>query len=126
MSTTPADLVLEWQELAARHARVNEAMERELQRAHGLTVSEFETLACLAKNSPDGCRLQEIEGNVHVSQSAMSRLIGRLTDEGLVERRTCQQDRRGVFAYLTEGGRERLSAAQATQAEVLARTLRDG
>lgn len=125
MSSARTDLVEEWQELAARHARVNEALERDLQRSHGLSVSEFEALACLAKNSPDGCRLQELEGNVHVSQSAMSRLISRLADEGLVERRTCEQDRRGIFAYLTADGRDRLAAAEGTQADVLERTLRD-
>jgi DNA-binding MarR family transcriptional regulator len=118
-------LVSEWRELLARHARVNEALERELQRRHQLSVSEFEALQALAENaSLEGCRLQALVDDVHMSQSAMSRLISRLTDEGLVERRNCTSDRRGIYACITDAGRERLAEAEPTQAEVLERTLR--
>ena len=60
-----------------------------------------------------------------MSQSALSRLVSRLTDEGLVERRTCSFDRRGIYACITDAGRQRLAEALPTQAEVLGRTLRD-
>lgn len=108
----------------ARHARVNAALERDLQRRHQLTVTEFEALARMAENSADGCRLQQLVDEIHMSQSALSRLIGRLHDEGLVERRACADDRRGIYACITDAGRERLAEAQVTQADVLARTLR--
>jgi DNA-binding MarR family transcriptional regulator len=117
------DLLGEWRELSARHARVTAALERELQRRHGLTVSEFEVLQRLAENDENGCRLQELVDNSTISQSALSRLIGRLADEGLVERRTCTNDRRGIFAIITVAGRERLEEAAPTQTDVLSRTL---
>lgn len=123
MSTTGSPLVGEWRELMARHARVTEALERELQRKHGLSVTEFEALQRLAENDHQGCRLQQLVDNVHMSQSALSRLISRLTDEGLVERRHCSEDRRGVYASLTEAGRKRLAEAEPTHVEVLERTL---
>ncbi|MCW3016651.1 MAG: hypothetical protein JWO02_3743 [Solirubrobacterales bacterium] len=123
MSTTGSPLVGEWRELLARHARVTEALERELQHKHQVSVTEFQALQCLAENPMDGCRLQKLVSDVHMSQSALSRLIGRLTDEGLVERRHCSEDRRGVFACLTEAGRQRLAEAEPTHLEVLSRTL---
>lgn len=123
MSTTGSSLMGEWRELLARHARVNEALERELQRRHQLSVSEFEALQCLSEREDNGCRLQQLTGDVHMSQSALSRLVGRLADEGLVERRTCAEDRRGMFAVLTEAGRERLAEATPTHQDVLSRTL---
>lgn len=122
MAATTTNLVGEWRELLARHARVNDALERELQRRHGLTVTEFEALQCLAENS-DGCRLRRLVEDVHMSQSALSRLVSRLADEGLVSRRDCAEDRRGTYACITEAGLERLREAEPTQHEVLSRTL---
>ena len=116
-------LVSEWRELLARHARVTAELERELQRHHRLSVTELEALQRLAEDHADGCRLQTLVDDVHMSQSALSRLIGRLTDEGLVERRTCAEDRRGVYAAITEAGRARLAEAEPTQRAVLSRTL---
>lgn len=122
----PADLAAEWRDLMAKHAKVNAALERDLQRNHRLSVSEFEALARLAETSNDGCRLQQLVDDVHISQSALSRLVTRLHDEGLVDRRTCADDRRGIYACITDEGRKRLAEAEVTQAEVLGRTLRDG
>lgn len=124
MASVDVSLAQEWRELIARHARVNAALERELQRDHRLSVTEFEALSHLADNDADGCRLQQLVDDVHMSQSALSRLISRLHDEGLVDRRTCSDDRRGIYACITDAGRKRFEEAQATQAEVLARTLR--
>jgi DNA-binding MarR family transcriptional regulator len=123
MTTTGSPLISEWRELLARHARVNEALERELQRKHRLSVTEFEALQRLAEDHDHGCRLQQLVDDVHMSQSALSRLISRLTDEGLVERRTCTSDRRGVYASITEAGLQRLAEATPTQHDVLSRTL---
>lgn len=114
----------EWRELAARHARVTETLERELQRRHGLSITEFEALRRLSCADTGSCRLQELEDTVHMSQSALSRLVGRLELDGLVERRLCTQDRRGIDAVLTEAGRERLAQAEPTQLSVLEQTLR--
>ena len=116
-------LLGQWRELTARHARVTAELERELQRHHRLSVTEFEALQRLAEDHAGGCRLQQLVADVHMSQSALSRLIGRLTDEGLVERRSCTEDRRGVYATITEAGRARLAEAEPTQRDVLSRTL---
>jgi len=120
MATTT--LVEEWRELLARHARVNDALERELQRKHGLTVTEFEALQRLAENG-EGCRLLQLVEDVHMSQSALSRLVSRLEEEGLVTRRSCSEDRRGMYACISEAGLQRLREAEPTQHDVLSRTL---
>ena len=59
--------------------------------------------------------MQELADSVHLSQSALSRLIGRLESEGLVTRAICPQDRRGIFACLTAEGRARYEAARPAQ-----------
>ena len=105
------------------HARVTCALEKALQREHGLGVSEFEVLERLATTSKSECRMQELSESVHLSQSALSRLIGRLEADGLVERAMCTMDRRGIFACLTDAGRERYEQARPTQRAVLAETM---
>ena len=58
-----------------------------------------------------------------MSQSALSRLIGRLESAGLVIRAICAADRRGIFVNLTEAGRERYLAARPTHRAVLKASL---
>jgi DNA-binding MarR family transcriptional regulator len=123
MTANGTELVGQWRELLARHARVTAALERELQRRHQLSVTELEALQRLAERDGGGCRLQQLVEDVHMSQSALSRLVARLEDEGLVSRTSCTDDRRGINAALTDAGRQRVREAEATQQDVLAQTL---
>jgi DNA-binding MarR family transcriptional regulator len=123
MSASEQALVENWRALADRHARVSCALERVLQDEHGLGVSEFEVMERLAAPDKDQHRMQELAESVYLSQSALSRLIGRLESEGLVTRAICSADRRGIFACLTEQGRARYEAAKPSQRRVLADSL---
>ena len=116
-------LVSAWHALLARHARATSALERRLQHDHGLGVSEYEVLERLADSAGGKSRMQELAEAVHLSQSALSRVVARLEADGLVERGMCPEDRRGIVACLTAGGRERCEAARPTHREVLAETL---
>src|SRR3954463_16642342 len=113
MRVVPAtrDLSGEWRELLDRHARVSCALEHALESEHGLGVSEFEVLDRLAAEEGEGRRIQEIAHEVHLSQSALSRVVARLETAGLGVRAMCKEARRGVFACLTDAGRERHAAA---------------
>jgi DNA-binding MarR family transcriptional regulator len=123
-TTTREDaLTALWRELLDSHARVSGALERTLQAEHGLGVSEFEVLDRLVGADTDQRRMQELAESVHLSQSALSRLIGRLESEGLVSRSICPDDRRGIFACITDAGRERHAEALPTQRRVLADVL---
>jgi len=60
---------------------------------------------------------------VHLSQSALSRLVDRLARHGLVERCACDNDRRGVNVVLTDTGARRRDEALPTHRDVLAHYL---
>ncbi|MBV2352927.1 MarR family transcriptional regulator [Streptomyces sp. J2-1] len=131
---TPADDRLEerWRGILAVHARTMCEVDRVL-RPHGLGASDFEVLDVLASDPPptatsaDTCRIyrvQDLVGRVHLSQSALSRLISRLERDGLVERSACTEDRRGVAVVLTRRGRELHAEVLPLQRRVLARMLR--
>lgn len=125
---TPGELLVShdvrlWRELLARHADVTCALERELQASHQLGMSEYEVLERLAELPERVSKVQQIAGAVHLSQSALSRVIGRLEAAGLVERLLCTEDRRVVKLRLTDSGQHRQREAQPTQRRVLAERL---
>ena len=116
------ELVETWRDILDRHHRITCALERRLNE-HGLGVSEFEVLERLATSEKGDQRMQELADAVHLSQSALSRVVGRLEADGLVERVMCKQDRRGIYASVTADGRSRYEAARPAHREVLAETL---
>jgi DNA-binding MarR family transcriptional regulator len=116
-------LVDQWREMLALHARTQCELDRALHQ-HGLCASDFEVLEVL---SGDSCayRVQEISERVHLSQSALSRLIARLEKDGLVERAMCAEDRRGVRVALTGKGRALHGEVLPLQRAVLTKMLAD-
>lgn len=115
-------LVDQWRELTARRVHIGNALEQALEEEHGLSCQEFEVLDQLAECTQDAKpRVQDIADVVPITQSALSRLIGRLEKQGLIERRLCEVDRRGINVFLTDAGRARHAAARPTYSEVLAR-----
>ncbi|MER5397383.1 MarR family transcriptional regulator [Streptomyces sp. NPDC002599] len=122
-------LVDQWRDILTVHARTLCELDRELH-PHGLGASDFEVLDLLvAGTAADGgpsFRVQEISERVHLSQSALSRLIGRLEKDGLVTRGMCAEDRRGVRVCLTPKGRELHGEVLPLQRAVLSRMLAGG
>lgn len=71
-----------------------------------VSLREYDVLYTLSKC--DGpIRLGELHRHVLLSQPALSRLVERLTERGLIERTADPFDRRGVRLSLTKAGRER-------------------
>ncbi|MFD4573394.1 MarR family winged helix-turn-helix transcriptional regulator [Streptomyces sp. NPDC058417] len=123
--TAEAELETRWRDILSVHARTMCEIDRALH-PHGLGASDFEVLDLLAARTAqegDQCRVQNLVGRVHLSQSALSRLIGRLEKEGLVQRSVCAEDRRGVWVALTDKGRDLHTEVLPLQREVLRRTL---
>jgi DNA-binding MarR family transcriptional regulator len=117
------ELLDRWGELEAQHAKVRDALEHQLQREHRISLSEYEVLRRLA-DSPEGHRrIQELAEEIHLSQSALSRLVQRLEDDGYVCRNVCDHDRRGVFACITDDGRKAQAKIHPTHVSVLSETL---
>jgi len=116
-------LVDEWREILDRHARVSCALTHALEHEHGLGMSEFEVLERLAAEGDCAVRVHQVAEDVHLSQSALSRVIDRLEKQNLLTRGVCENDRRAIYAELTPAGRERYEAARPTHREVLGREL---
>ena len=120
---TDNTLVEEWRGLLATHARVHGALERAL-RPHDLGVSEYEVLERLAGEAiAEQRRMQVLGEALHLSQSALSRVVGRLEKDGLAQRGMCPDDRRGIFVCITPAGRERYEDARPAHRTALADAL---
>ncbi|MFH9012025.1 MarR family winged helix-turn-helix transcriptional regulator [Streptomyces sp. NPDC017943] len=127
MAATTAGVRLEerWRDILSAHARTMCEIDRALH-PHGLGASDFEVLDMLVTAAADEgaqCRVQNLVGRVHLSQSALSRLIARLEKDGLVTRSVCVEDRRGVWVSLTDKGRALHAEVLPLQRAALARTL---
>ena len=70
---------------------------------HGLQPKEYAVLHALS-TAPDGLRITELGDDVLLTQPGMSRLIARLEERGLVERRGDVADARARRIRLTADG----------------------
>jgi DNA-binding MarR family transcriptional regulator len=61
--------------------------------------------------------MSELAQSVLLSQSGVTRLVDRLVRSGLVVREGCSEDRRVMYARLTDEGREALIEARPTLIE---------
>ncbi|KAA1024942.1 MarR family transcriptional regulator [Pseudonocardia sp. EV170527-09] len=114
-----------WRTLAALHARLEDDLERALQRSYGLSVVEYTVLDALARQDGFHLRMAQLSSVVALSQSATTRLVGRLEDRGLLQRYLCPTDRRGIYTELTEQGRLLLESARPGHDRALERALAD-
>ncbi|MEV0637844.1 MarR family transcriptional regulator [Streptomyces sp. NPDC050619] len=121
-STASSDQVM-WSKVLALHTHVERQLTQALQRKHGIGLSEFRAMECLAQAADSELRMQDLADKIGLGQSSVTRLVGRLDAAGLAFRDLCPDDKRGVYAVITDEGRERYAAARSTYDEVLSSAL---
>ena len=94
---------------------------RSLSPPDGLSLTAAATLATLERSGPR--RLTALAVQEGVTQPAMTQLVARLQDSGLVRREADPADGRVVQVRLTDQGREMLARRRAVRAERLAGIL---
>jgi DNA-binding MarR family transcriptional regulator len=93
-----------WEALLSAHARLMKQFAAE-DIWQDLSMREYDVLYTLSK-CPEPVRIGELHGHVLLSQPALSRMVDRLVERGLVERRPDPTDGRGVRLWLTQAGRD--------------------
>jgi DNA-binding MarR family transcriptional regulator len=91
---------------------------RSLSPAGGLSMTAAATLAGIERLGPQ--RLTLLAAREGVTQPAMTQLISRLEDAGLVRRESSRDDGRVVLVAITEEGRATLARRRAVRGERLA------
>jgi len=105
-----------WQAFLRASIRLTERLDYELA-VHGLSLADYEILVHLSAEPAGELRMTELAARTLVSRSGLTRRLDRLVESGLVQRRSCAEDRRGVYAVLTDEGRARLQQAAPTHVE---------
>jgi MarR family transcriptional regulator, 2-MHQ and catechol-resistance regulon repressor len=76
---------------------------------HGLAPAEFEVLLRLSRSPGGALRMSDLAAQTSLTTSGITRLVDRLERSGLLCRRACPSDRRGLLAELTPSGRTRMA-----------------
>ena len=90
-----------------------------------VSMREYDVLYALSK-CPAPMRLSELNRHVLLSQPALSRLVDRLAERGLVDRCTDPADGRGVRLSLTEAGQAVQRQVGRSHARTVARAMTAG
>lgn len=111
--TTKIDpqLLEAWRLFLTAHADVIDALSKELVDECDLPLAWYEVLLYLHEADDDRLRMHELADSLLLSRSAVTRLVDRVENAGLVRRSACPSDRRGTFVELTPEGRSRFAAA---------------
>jgi len=114
-----------WRAFLRAHARVTRQIERELQASCGLALADYDLLAQLAGVPDRRLRMSELAERLVLSRSGITRLVDRLEADGLVQRHSCESDRRGQWAVITDAGQARVRGATRTHLRCVARHFLD-
>lgn len=129
MKTDPNhELINDWLALTHITESISNMLEKDLRENYNLSLKEFYVLYFLSKESNKTLRLQQLQERVGLSQSAISRLVGRLEAKNCraLQRNVCEYDRRGVYTQLTELGEEKLQRYLVTMNDILQSAFSDG
>lgn len=105
-----------WRAYLRGSARLSDRLDRDLHELHGLSMADYEVLVILSESEDRRLRMTELADSVLFSKSRLSHAVARLERAGMVRRESCPEDKRGIFATLTDGGYRRLVEAARTHA----------
>ncbi|MET8644991.1 MarR family winged helix-turn-helix transcriptional regulator [Streptomyces sp. NPDC004675] len=103
-----------WRALMRVMVALPKALDDDLLKATGLTMSEYAVLVHLSEAAEREMRMTDLAAATALSVSRISRVVNAMQTRGWVEKRRDVHDARGSMASLTAEGRRRLLAAYPT------------
>ncbi|MFB7473081.1 MarR family winged helix-turn-helix transcriptional regulator [Kitasatospora sp. NPDC056184] len=100
-----------WRSFVTASNLLNRRLERQLKEDSGLSHTQYEILVHLSAAPAGSLRMTELADRLVTSKSGLTYQVTQLEKMGLVSRRSCPSDVRGVFAELTDQGDEMLREA---------------
>lgn len=100
-----------WRSYLLVQARLGAELNRRLQAGAGLSLADYDVLVQLSEAPAGRRRPAELQRALAWEQSRLSHQLTRMRGRGLVERRDCAEDGRGVWIVLTAAGRRAVEAA---------------
>lgn len=103
-----------WRAYLVGTTLLTDRLDRDLRERHDLSLPEYEILVRLSEADGRCLRMAVLAASLSHSRSRVTHTVGRLERAGLVERRACDSDGRGVEAWLNEKGFALLEEAALT------------
>ena len=115
----------QWLAFTNQHQAIEARLEQALKAESNLSLNEYYVLYYLEKTPNHSMRLNDLIAHFDLSQSAMSRMIMRMDDKlcGVIERHSCQDDKRGIYIDLTQSGEKKLQRSKVVFEKVLEEML---
>ena len=119
--TTNYDFMNYWLSIDSIQNKVKKELENVLQAEYSLSLKEFYVLYYLSMAPDKKLRLQQLQEMIGLSQSALSRLVGKMEAKscGALEKHDCTDDRRGTYTHLTNLGEQKLQKSLVSFREIL-------
>ncbi len=102
-----------WRTYLSANVQLTERLDHELQQRSNLSLTDYEILSVLSVASRRRLRMSDLARQVLVSRSRLTYRIDRLAEVNFVAREECEDDRRGLWAILTDPGMDALVGARA-------------
>lgn len=90
--------------LMKTHSNLSRKISARAQRELGLSPGQPKVLDCLIDN--EGQDQKTIASICEIEQATLGSILMRMEDKGLIERKKLEGNRRSLFVYLTDYGRE--------------------
>ena len=111
-----------WKALLNAHAATVGAIEAKLHTEGEIPLTWYDVLWALRKQGSAHClRFRELQEEIVLSRSALSRLVDTLAKAGLVRKKSCVEDARGIDVELTVKGHKALASAWPVYSEGIAK-----
>jgi DNA-binding MarR family transcriptional regulator len=115
-----------WEDFLAVSAKLDRRLEQQLKDEAGMSHAQYEVLVRLGRAPGGELRMTELADAALTSKSGLTYQVTQLEKAGLVRRRSCETDVRGVIASLTDEGREKLREAAPAHVTLVRELFIDG
>lgn len=113
-----------WERLVRVHRTTTTAMDTHLRLQFGYTLDDYDVLHQV--RSHDGpIRMGDLAQRLLIANSSCHRIVGRLVDDGLLERLQSSSDRREVLVRLTTAGKRQWRRMAVTHTRDIERLIGD-
>ena len=103
--------VAAWRQLLVCHSRIIRLVEREFETRRLVPFTFYDVLLHLRHAPNREMRFRDMNGEVVLSRSALSRCLDRMAAQGLIAKLDCPDDPRGLILKITSKGEGELKKA---------------
>jgi DNA-binding MarR family transcriptional regulator len=114
-----------WSRYSTVHAHLMSLLSRELTKATGLSEADYQILDALLDAPGNRARALELRWTLQWEKSRLSHHVARMVNRGLLDRRACDEDARGLDVVLSDAGLEAARQARRVREASLQRIVFD-